>query len=185
VKGTMGQYLGVYKLFGKDAGRIDGDRIGGAGSARCLIDQWIAGYCISPSAKSKDFELARSWLRYGGQRYAALQFRQLKTVTNVEMALRDDADDCTWVSVDYTQVDRGNLCTIDNQGLLALLALWNLTRQYDSFDPYILITDDMAKAVLTGTEMLEEQCAAWAKKCRTFCTMIQRGHEKGAHVSIG
>lgn len=175
----MGHYLSVRT---ESNAVIDSIRVGSNGSGSFLVEQWIAGYAISPEADSVQARKIRQhWLHYSGP-LRDLDLYHLAPLENTVRALQDNSEDCGWVRV--PDLDRKLLRDLSDRRLWSLVALWHMAHTYYELSPLILITQPLLEATELATRSLEGVGAAWSHRCREATDLLHRAGP-GMRLSLG
>lgn len=177
----MGEYIVIHNI--RKGMSFGSERIGGAGSGTFLVEQWIAGWSMSPVTLNNHARKVWNWFVYRGKDPEVRKTWNLLSRKKMAAAMRDQTEKSSWIF--GTGLERIDLDRIKNPQLYSLVLLWRLPKNYSEFDAHIKITDDLAAAVARGTTALESLGTAWAEQCRMLCDLVQKGHQEGCHISIG
>ena len=179
----MGHYLSIYD---SDHQRVGLLRLGPSGAGPFLVEQWIAGYAISPQADAREAEEVRlQWIQRIQRTpldCAPACFLDAGSREGLIHALQDDTDGCSWIRC--RGLDNKLMSEISCPKLRALLGLWRMASTFDEWDAVVRVSTELVEAIEMSTVALEAVGAPWAQLCREAADLIS-GADRDGRIALG
>ena len=179
----MGHCFGVSKST--SAGSF---RIGTNGSGPFLLEQMIAGWCVSNRSDAKLAAKAVRWFVHRDKMGTGLatklgpmpRITPIRTIDQMREALSDTRDNSSWVFADKA-IDRVKVHALMNWHLERLLSMRRIFIDHYSMSVEVPIDKEDVDMFALCAESLETVCeggTAWASTVRSAANLLAEAYQK-------